>query len=112
MMMGRVDSPSPEQLAVITDYLQKYAQKPLPTARARELKQKEEGILYSRVCSRCHPMPDPAQDSDRKWSAVVERMQRYMEAAGQDLPTEEEWSQIVDFLKRNSAEIREEKGAE
>ncbi len=33
MMMAMVEAPSLEQLAAITDYLQKYAQKPLPSAR-------------------------------------------------------------------------------
>ena len=112
MMMGMVEAPSPQQLVVITDYLQKYAQKPLPATRASELKQKEGGTLYSSICSRCHTLPDPAQYPARKWPAVVERMQLYMEEAGQDLPTDEEWRQIVDFLKRNSAEIREGNGAD
>lgn len=112
MMMGTVEAPSSEQLAVITEYLQKYAQKPLPRSKASELKQKEGAGLYRIFCSRCHVLPDPAQYPARKWPVVVERMQRYMEEADQALPTEDEWRQIVDFLKTNSAQIGEGKGAD
>lgn len=112
MMMGRIEAPSQEQIAAITDYLQEHAQKPLPEAQTDELRQTEGGDLFIEVCSRCHPLPDPAQHHGSDWPAVVERMRGYMVESGQDLPTEAEWQRIVDFLRTASGGTGDGKGAD
>lgn len=104
MMMGTTEAPSQEQLAIIVDYLQKHAQKPLPAAQVDELQQTEGGRLFSSVCSRCHPLPDPAQYTARKWPAVVERMKPYMAESGQGIPSEKELEKIVNFLQSTRTE--------
>jgi hypothetical protein len=113
MMMGTIEAPSQEQLAIITDYLQGHAQKPFPAERVDELQQTEEGSLFSTVCSRCHPLPDPAQYTAREWPTVVERMKPYMAGSGQNIPSEKELEKIVKFLqsKRNedASESNDEK---
>lgn len=102
MMMRKIEAPSPAQLVTITDYLQEHAQRPLSAARMNELQQTEGGQLFSAVCSRCHPLPDPTQHQAQEWPAVVERMKSYMTSAGQNLPSAKEMEQIIYFLQSYS----------
>ncbi len=101
MMMGRIEAPDKQELAIILGYLQAHAQKPLTTQLATAL-ETPAGKAFRRVCSQCHALPDPAQHTAKKWSGVVERMKGYMKSMGKQVPDEKTLSEILGFLQRNA----------
>lgn len=98
MMMGRIETPTEQELATIRDYLEAHAQKPLTTRLLPDL-QSKGGKAFSAVCSQCHVLPDPGRQTAAEWPAVVERMTGYMTAMGKPVPDEETVRDIVAFLQ-------------
>lgn len=75
-MMRGVEAPSPEELAVLTAYLQKHGQQaidPKHPALATSA-----GQMFSIACSQCHTLPDPQRHTAREWPGVVQRMKKHM----------------------------------
>lgn len=101
MMMGRNEVPSHRQSAVILDYLQAYAQRPLRSSPSPSPENKA-GQAFNEVCARCHALPDPAQHSAGEWPAVVQRMKTYMSKTDKAVPDEAELAAINGYLQRHS----------
>lgn len=106
-MMAGVAAPSTEELATLTAYLQKHAQREIDPAHPG-LKSLE-GQMFTIACSQCHALPDPKRHSAREWPGVVERMQRHMTWANRvigdaSLRTHPELrtAEIVKWLQRQS----------
>lgn len=75
-MMAGVEAPSSEELATLTDYLQKHGQQaidPKHPALATAA-----GQMFSIACSQCHTLPDPQRHTAREWPGVVQRMKKHM----------------------------------
>ncbi|MEK6594117.1 MAG: hypothetical protein AABZ67_13670 [Pseudomonadota bacterium] len=75
-MMTGVEAPSAEELATLTDYLQKHGQQaidPKHPALATSA-----GQMFSIACSQCHTLPDPQRHTAREWPGVVQRMRKHM----------------------------------
>jgi hypothetical protein len=75
-MMAHVRAPTTGEVATLTRYLRKHAQREIdpdhPALRGTV------GQMYSLACSQCHALPDPQRHTARHWPAVVERMKRHM----------------------------------
>jgi cytochrome c5 len=105
-------APSAAQAAVIIDYLERHAMRPLdPRAspKLREALSGYEGRMFVEACSQCHVLPDPAAHSADEWPAIVNRMAQNMQwmnrvASTPDDPREPQLRlpQIVDFLRRHA----------
>jgi hypothetical protein len=75
-MMANVRAPSPDEVRVLTHYLQQYAQQEIdPRHPALS---GEAGEMFSIACSQCHALPDPQRHTASEWPAVVERMKKNM----------------------------------
>lgn len=57
---------------------------------------------FSRVCSRCHALPDPRQHSAADWPTVVMRMEQHMNQMNVEAPGQGEVSEILLYLDRVS----------
>jgi len=57
---------------------------------------------YKTVCNRCHVLPDPALHTAGEWPDVVERMRRNMKVMGKPAITDDERTEIADYLKRHA----------
>lgn len=75
-MMADIRTPTVGEIAVLTDYLQKHAQKEI--APGHPALKSSAGKMFSIACSQCHALPDPFQHTAREWPAVVERMKGHM----------------------------------
>lgn len=58
---------------------------------------------FELICSRCHALPDPLMHSPNDWEAVVPRMVQNMERMHVSLPSTDQVTDIVTFLKTASA---------
>lgn len=67
----------------------------LPSAAGRQ--------SFELICSRCHALPDPLMHSPNDWEAVVARMEQNMERMQVSLPSADQVTDIVTFLKAASA---------
>ena len=74
---GSIAAPTDGELRALTAYLQKYGQTPADTKRLTVL-DRSGGLAFSRACSQCHTLPDPARHTRAEWPTVVARMQRNM----------------------------------
>ncbi len=75
-MMASVDAPTDAEVATLSAYLEKHAQKEIdpkhPALRTTA------GQMFSIACSQCHALPDPQRHTAREWPLVVQRMQGHM----------------------------------
>ena len=97
-MMQGLQAPDPQQTRMITDYLVRHAQRPLPLAERPPLEREsrtpatvpgrpalslglatEAGRMFQGACTQCHELPDPASHLAGEWPAIVERMQSNMQ---------------------------------
>lgn len=104
-MMAEVRAPGPEEVAMLTAYLQKHGQTEIDPAHPGLAT--TPGKMYHLACSQCHALPDPRRHAAREWPAVVERMKRHMAWANvivgaAELRTVPELNtaEIVRFLQR------------
>ena len=77
-MMAGVEAPGSGETKVISDYLRKYAQRPLDEKKIPEVNA-PAGEAFRLACGQCHVLPDPQRHTAREWPAVVARMQKNME---------------------------------
>lgn len=75
-MMAHVRAPSDAEVATLTRYLERHAQREIdpghPALASRA------GEAFGIACSQCHALPDPRRHTAREWPRVVERMKRHM----------------------------------
>ncbi len=96
MGMATAPLPSEDELAVMTEYMQKHA---MPEAQPGELGEGEEAGFYVAKCSACHVTPSPSAHTAAEWPEVVGRMRA--NAALQDVRPldDEETQRIVSYLQ-------------
>lgn len=106
-MMAQVETPSDAELATLTAYLRKHAQREIDPKHPAL--QTRAGQIYSLACSQCHALPDPQRHSAREWPDVVKRMQGHMAWANtivgaRELRTEPELdtAEIIRLLQRHA----------
>lgn len=106
-MMAQVETPSDADLATLTTYLRKHAQREIDPKHPAL--QTRAGQIYSLACSQCHALPDPQRHSAREWPDVVKRMQVHMTWANtivgvRELRTEPELdtAEIIRLLQRHA----------
>lgn len=106
-MMAQVETPSDAELATLTAYLRKHAQREIDPKHPAL--QTRAGQIYSLACSQCHALPDPQRHSAREWPDVVKRMQVHMTWANtivgvRELRTEPELdtAEIIRLLQRHA----------
>jgi cytochrome c5 len=91
----RVPVPTEEQRQAIINYLLGHALQvsgaALPEGPGRS--------TFSRMCSRCHALPDPRQHSTADWPAVVTRMEQRMDQMKVDRPGQGQVSEIILYLQ-------------
>ncbi|UCG75643.1 MAG: hypothetical protein JSV95_13155 [Gemmatimonadota bacterium] len=97
--MATAPVPSEAELAVMTEYMQKYAMR---EAAPDELGEGEEADFYRAKCSACHVTPSPMAHTAAEWPEVVGRMRA--NAALQDVrPLDDaETERIVTFLRQRA----------
>lgn len=78
-LMMDVETPGPTEIAAITAYLQKHAQRRVNTATLPEANKSRAWVSFVQACSQCHVAPDPQRHSRDEWPQVVARMERNME---------------------------------
>lgn len=97
-MMRGLQAPDAERARMITAYLSRHAQRPLPLAERTPLNRDRrstatvpgrpgltvglataDGRMFQGACTQCHELPDPASHRAGDWPAIVERMQANMQ---------------------------------
>ncbi|MDA8093225.1 MAG: c-type cytochrome [Betaproteobacteria bacterium] len=101
-MMGQFSSPTAQQSALITAYLEKYARKQASTPPQISLNS-PAGRAFSAACAQCHTLPSPLQHTAAQWPAVVARMRRYEVGMGKSVTGEAAAKAIIGFLQRHAA---------
>lgn len=76
-MMGDVMTPDPNEVALITAYLRRYAQQAIERDRYPEL-ERASSQSFRLACQQCHVLPDPRRYTATEWRAVTARMERNM----------------------------------
>jgi len=94
----RVPVPTEEQRQAILNYLLAHA---LQVSGAN-LPEGPGRATFSKMCSRCHALPDPRQHSSADWPAVVMRMEQRMDQMKVDRPAQAQVSEIIVYLQRAS----------
>lgn len=100
--MPNIAAPSDAEVESIRSYLRSNAMKVAPEGLTGG---DDAGGLaaFSKVCSQCHALPDPAQHSDAEWPGVVARMLQNMDRMGVKPPEDEVLEQITTFLTGHAA---------
>lgn len=78
-MMANVAAPSDAEVATLSAYLRKHAQREIDPGHPAL--QTRAGQIYSLACSQCHALPDPQRHTATEWPRVVKRMQGHMDWA-------------------------------
>lgn len=99
-MHGAAVPPFQEQRTILA-YLQTHALQSISEQRLPE-SVTPEAVLFTRTCSRCHALPDPAQHTPAQWPAVVERMRQHLNEQKGAIPSNDALQQIVGYLQRVS----------
>lgn len=94
----RVPVPSEQQRQAIVNYVLAHALQVSGTA----LPEGAGRATFSRMCSRCHALPDPRQHSTADWPAVVTRMEQRMDQMKVDRPAQGQVSEIILYLQAAS----------
>lgn len=94
----RVPVPSEEQRQAILNYMLGHALQvsgaALPEGAGR--------ATFSRMCSRCHALPDPRNHASADWPAVVMRMEQRMDQMHVERPAGGQVSEIILYLQQAS----------
>jgi cytochrome c2 len=100
-MMGRMETPTPQEAETLLRYLQQYA---MVEAKPSELAAgpSEERPIFREVCSRCHALPSPSLHPPEEWLGVVARMQANMQLMDKPRITPQQRDAIVRFLQAAS----------
>lgn len=100
--MPNIAAPSDAEVESIRSYLQSNAMQVAPEGLTGG---GDVGGLaaFSKVCSQCHALPDPAQHSDAEWLGVVARMLQNMDRMGVKSPEDEVLEQVTTFLTGHAA---------
>ena len=77
-LMAGVRAPNKEETRVITDYLQKHAQKHIEQSALPEAGKTRAWTSYMQACAQCHIAPDPKRYRASEWPRVVTRMEQHM----------------------------------
>ena len=106
-LMMDVEAPRRAELAGITTYLQRHAQKRVDPGALPEANKTRAWVSYVQACSQCHVAPDPQRYTREEWPPVVTRMERNMEwmnrvVGSQADPREPQYrsDEIVAYLQR------------
>ncbi len=91
----RVPVPTEEQRQAILNYLLGHA---LQVSGAN-LPEGAGRATFSKMCSRCHALPDPRQHSSADWPAVVMRMEQRMDQMKVDRPAQAQVGEIIVYLQ-------------
>jgi cytochrome c5 len=75
-MMANVTAPSAAEIATLSAYLHKHAQREIDPKHPAL--QTRAGQIYSLACSQCHALPDPQRHTAEEWARVIKRMQGHM----------------------------------
>jgi len=94
----RVPVPSEQQRQAMVNYVISHALQVSGTA----LPEGAGRATFSRMCSRCHALPDPRQHSTADWPAVVLRMEQRMDQMKVDRPAQGQVSEIILYLQEAS----------
>jgi cytochrome c5 len=94
----RVPLPSEQQRQAMVNYLISHALQVSGTA----LPEGAGRATFSRMCSRCHALPDPRQHSSADWPSVVLRMEQRMDQMRVDRPAQGQVSEIILYLQQAS----------
>lgn len=100
--MPNIAAPADAEVESIRSYLRSNAMQAAPEGMTGG---DDVGGLaaFSKVCSQCHALPDPAQHSDAEWPGVVARMLQNMDRMGVKPPEDEVLEQVTTFLKGHAA---------
>jgi cytochrome c5 len=98
----RVPVPTEEQRQAILNYLLGHALQVSGT----NLPEGPGRSTFSKMCSRCHALPDPRQHSTADWPAVVTRMEQRMDQMKVDRPGQGQVSEIILYLQAASSKRR------
>lgn len=100
--MPNIAAPSDAEVESIRSYLWSNAMQVAPEGLTGS---DDVGGLaaFSKVCSQCHALPDPAQHSDAEWPGVVARMLQNMDRMGVTPPEDEVLEQVTTFLRGHAA---------
>lgn len=94
----KVPVPTEEQRQAILNYLLSHALQvsgaALPEGAGR--------ATFSKMCSRCHALPDPRQHSTADWPAVVMRMEQRMDQMKVARPGQGQVTEIILYLQEAS----------
>ena len=102
MPLHRMNAPSGDEAKTILGYLQANS---LRTVEPGSLPADDPAAaLFSRTCSRCHALPDPAQHTGDEWPAVVERMRVNMRRMEVEGITDAQARAILDLRQRHAAD--------
>lgn len=97
-MMGGIAAPSAAALRILTEYLQRHAQRPF--AASNVALNTPAGHIFQQTCSGCHALPDPSQHAPGEWPQVVARMRVHQQAMGKPVMRDQDQVAIVGLLKR------------
>ena len=71
---------------------------PLPEEGSRE------AMIYRRQCGLCHSLPHPYRHTPKEWERVMRLMQMQRSNRGMPEMQEEDYQEILAFLKRHARE--------
>ena len=93
--MATAAVPSPEELAVMTEYVQRHA---MPVARPGEVGDLVADQFYVQKCAACHDTPSPKAHTADEWPEVVARMRANATLMDVRPLDDDEAQRIVDYL--------------
>lgn len=101
MRGGRMDVevPTSEEERAILAYLREHAMR---GAREEDLPGGVGREEFTRICSRCHALPDPRQHDPEDWPAVVDRMRGHMDRMEVQAISDTEADRVVRYLQAAS----------
>ena len=101
MGMRPVVVPSAEEERDLVAYYREHALRAMPEGVAPVAAPGQE--LFSRTCSRCHALPDPAKYPAAQWPTVVARMRQHMSQMHVSGITDQQAEEIVSYLDKASS---------
>ncbi len=102
MGMRRMESPSPDEVEIMSSYLVANSMVGLGPQQLNEMTGPgDDG--FREACAGCHALPDPRQHTRDEWPEVVERMTRNMKFLDRAVPSDSELEQIIAFLQSNAS---------
>ncbi len=99
-MMG-VENPTQVEREEILAYLKAHSMKSIAPG-ALPSPESRGAILFKNTCAQCHALPDPSMHTAQEWGAVVERMRGNMQAMARRVITDQERTEIVNYLSNHA----------